>query len=176
LNTVEQQRFLRHYQPYWDAHRHRMAPATAEAFAKLIRDGVVQPIAGRLQSACPNATSTIVEMKLRGACKRLTLTVDRIINCTGPTTNLIAVKDPLLQTMLGQGLVTPDSHRLGLLVDDNFSVLDQAGIAAERLSYIGPMLKAQHWEATAVPELRAFAYHLSRSLVERYTPEGSLLE
>lgn len=32
LPDKERRRFLRHLQPYWDVHRHRVAPATYEVF------------------------------------------------------------------------------------------------------------------------------------------------
>jgi len=39
-------------------------------------------------------------------------------------------------------------------------------IAIEGLWCVGPMLKAQYWEATAVPELRIHAQQLALTLVE----------
>lgn len=36
----------------------------------------------------------------------------------------------------------------------------------DHLFYLGPMLRADHWEPTAVPELRAHAERLSRHLAQ----------
>jgi hypothetical protein len=37
--------------------------------------------------------------------------------------------------------------------------------ASEHLYYLGPLLRAAHWEATAATELRNHAEHLARHLV-----------
>jgi hypothetical protein len=44
-------------------------------------------------------------------------------------------------------------------------VLDRAGRPSAWLHYIGPLLKARDWEATAVPELRQHALRLSGVLL-----------
>jgi hypothetical protein len=40
------------------------------------------------------------------------------------------------------------------------------GRSDERLFYLGPMLRADHWEATAATELRNHADHLARYLAD----------
>jgi uncharacterized NAD(P)/FAD-binding protein YdhS len=45
-------------------------------------------------------------------------------------------------------------------------VIDAQGIASDVLYYIGPLLKARYWEATAVPELRVFAQRLAAHLLQ----------
>jgi quercetin dioxygenase-like cupin family protein len=42
LSLSERARFLRRVRPYWDVHRHRAAPATAEAIANLIAQGALR--------------------------------------------------------------------------------------------------------------------------------------
>ena len=39
------------------------------------------------------------------------------------------------------------------------------GGASEHLYYLGPLLRAAHWEATAATELRNHAEHLAQHLV-----------
>jgi uncharacterized NAD(P)/FAD-binding protein YdhS len=51
-----------------------------------------------------------------------------------------------------------------LQVDPDYRVLDREGQASARLYYIGPLLKARDWEATAVPELRVHAQRLAKVL------------
>jgi hypothetical protein len=41
------------------------------------------------------------------------------------------------------------------------------GRSSERLYYLGPMLRADHWEATAATELRDHAERLAAHLADR---------
>jgi uncharacterized NAD(P)/FAD-binding protein YdhS len=54
---------------------------------------------------------------------------------------------------------------LGIEVSEDYAVIDTAGCPSRVLHYIGPLLKARDWEATAVPELRTHAARLARHLL-----------
>jgi uncharacterized NAD(P)/FAD-binding protein YdhS len=54
---------------------------------------------------------------------------------------------------------------LGLAVGGGYRLQKDDGSVHERVRYVGPLLKAQWWEATAVPELRMHAAALAQSLV-----------
>jgi hypothetical protein len=45
--------------------------------------------------------------------------------------------------------------------------IDSAGVPSEHLYYLGPLLRADHWEATAVTELRNHAEQLAAHLRTR---------
>jgi len=44
-------------------------------------------------------------------------------------------------------------------------VIDRAGNATPCLHYVGPLLKAQFWEAVAIPELRVHARTAARAIL-----------
>src|SRR3954451_17391384 len=46
LDADEQQRFLRHVRPWWDVHRHRIAPDVAQTVARMVADGRLEIVAG----------------------------------------------------------------------------------------------------------------------------------
>ena len=48
LSVAERSRFLRHVRPFWEVHRHRMAPPLYDAFEHLRTSGRVNVIAGRI--------------------------------------------------------------------------------------------------------------------------------
>ena len=56
---------------------------------------------------------------------------------------------------------------LGLLVDEDYRMCDASGAGQPGLHYLGPHLRAQRWEGTAVPELREHAAALADRLVSR---------
>jgi uncharacterized NAD(P)/FAD-binding protein YdhS len=102
----------------------------------------------------------------RGGGSTLRADVGRIVNCTGPTADLAQARDPLLASLRDKGLLRPDPLGQGLLVDDALQAIDAAGHGVAGLFHVGPMLKAQRWEAVAVPELRVHARDVARRLIE----------
>jgi uncharacterized NAD(P)/FAD-binding protein YdhS len=79
------------------------------------------------------------------------------------------VPGTLLASLQSQGRLKVDPLGLGLGVDARHRLLDAAGRPQPGLYYVGPMLKAQHWEAVAIPELRAHALALSGEMLQSLT-------
>ncbi|POA21765.1 hypothetical protein C1886_04100 [Pseudomonas sp. FW300-N1A1] len=169
LSEHERSRFLRHVQPYWDVHRHRVAPETYQSFDEALQLKKIIPLAGRIKSIELNNDKALVTIQSRGIHDVKKLHVDRIINCTGPNSNPGLIEEPLMQQMIRDDLIAIDSLGLGLLVDNSLAVKSKDGTPSEWLSYVGPMLKANFWEATAVPELRLYASMLARKISEKFS-------
>lgn len=165
LSNVERRRFLRHVQPYWDVHRHRVAPAAYKRFEEAVTSGQIYSLAGRIQRVSPDSAGLTIDIQLRGEERVEQIVVARVINCTGPNTNLRRVDDGLITQLRAEGLVQLDPFGLGLSVDEQLAVKAADGEVSFWLHYIGPMLKADFWEATAVPELRQHAKSLASRLV-----------
>ncbi|HEV2112320.1 MAG TPA: FAD/NAD(P)-binding protein [Gammaproteobacteria bacterium] len=164
LSPEERRRFLRHAQAYWDVHRHRTAPASGEQLGKLLAAGSLQVAAGRLRRLTGGSGGVRVLWQPRGSTREARLQVGSVINCTGPQNDITRLSDPLVRSLLAQGLIRPDPLRLGLDVDQAARVLDNGGRPSGVISYTGPLLRARDWEATAVPELRVAARKLADRL------------
>ena len=91
--------------------------------------------------------------------------MDLLVNATGPDYSLRRSADPLMNSLRTAGLVSEDALNLGLRTADYGVCVDAAGAASEHLYYLGPMLRADHWEATAATELRNHAERLAAHLV-----------
>jgi uncharacterized NAD(P)/FAD-binding protein YdhS len=87
--------------------------------------------------------------------------VDRVVNCTGPDYNVGRSQDPLIQSLVSQGLAVSDPLNVGLRTGSYGALINAEGRAAPNLFYVGPMLRADHWEATAAQELRGHAERLA---------------
>jgi uncharacterized NAD(P)/FAD-binding protein YdhS len=118
-------------------------------------------MAGRIHNIEVLSSGLRVQVGVRGATTVESVDVSHVINCTGPNSNLARVDDRLIVQLRQAGLIRLDNLGLGICVDESRSVLEQHGAPVSWLSYVGPMLKAQFWEATAVPELRAYARDLA---------------
>lgn len=166
LPPIERRRFLRHVRSYWDVHRHRLPESSWHALNELRRAGRLQVHAGRLETLQSRGRRIEVQWRARGAAASGTLLVDRVVNCTGPDHDLKRTAEPLLRSLLAQGMARRDALGLGLLVDERGALLDARGRGnAGNVFYVGPMLRAQRWEATAVQELRGCAEQLAAHLV-----------
>ncbi|MFT3931009.1 MAG: FAD/NAD(P)-binding protein [Spongiibacteraceae bacterium] len=164
LSHTERQRLLRHIAAYWDVHRHRLAPSVAATFQDALVSKRLKLLAGRITALTDTGNAVDVAIRERGSDKLLALTVGTVINCTGPTTRVSSIDSPLLQSLITKGLIKVDECGLGISVADNYSTTSAENYA-HSLFYIGPWLKAEYWEATAVPELRGHAKRASDSVL-----------
>lgn len=168
LPDRERARFLRHVQPYWDVHRHRLPPQIAEHLGRLRHSGRLHINAGRVLSAAAQGERLRITWLPRGARSIHTLAVDYLVNASGPDYALERSREPLIHSLRSQGLIAPDPLRLGIRTGSYGACLDSFGQSSSRLFYLGPMLRADHWEATAATELRdhaqRLAEHLARSI------------
>jgi uncharacterized NAD(P)/FAD-binding protein YdhS len=125
------------------------------------------PIANNADGRQPAAATTDAGTKVRvtwrprGGDEPRTMLVDRVINCTGPDYNIRRSCDPLLCSLLSQGLAVADPLNLGIRTGAYGALINAQGQAAPNLFYVGPMLRADHWEATAAQELRGYAERLA---------------
>jgi uncharacterized NAD(P)/FAD-binding protein YdhS len=165
LPTRERKRFLRHARPYWDVHRHRLPQQTLAKLDQLQQDEKLHVHAGRLLNFELVGEKVRVSWRARGSDEIQTMLVDRVINCTGADYNPTRSRDPLMRSLLGQGLAAPDTLGLGLRTGTHGAVIDSRNRVASNLYYIGPMLRADHWECTAAQELRGHAERLAHHLV-----------
>ena len=102
--------------------------------------------------------------------------MDVVVNVTGPDSNPVRSGCPLVQSLLSEGLCRPDNLRLGWETDDSGRLLAADGRASDVLYYVGPLLRARHWEATAVPELRTHVDRTSAAITASLaTSAGSYL-
>ena len=159
LDVSQQKRFLRHARPWWDVHRHRIAPEVAATVHRMIAEGRLEIVAGRIVAARESDGSLQVQYRRRGAAEARTETFAYAFNCTGPLHSIIRSKDPLLRSLLDTGEVRPDHLGIGLTVDD-------ACRAGARLWAMGPLTKGRYWEIIAVPDIREQAAAVAEDIAK----------
>jgi uncharacterized NAD(P)/FAD-binding protein YdhS len=170
LPLPEQRRFVRHLQVHWDVHRHRLPPQLGARIAHLRRSGKLQVNAGRIDTVTAAGDRLRVSWRPRGdggGDPMATLMVDLVVNATGPNYVLSRSADPLLNSLRAAGLVSEDAMSLGLRTARYGECVDAQGNLSNHLYYLGPMLRADHWEATAATELRNHAEQLAAHLIGR---------
>jgi uncharacterized NAD(P)/FAD-binding protein YdhS len=147
LAPDQQRRFLRHARPWWDVHRHRIAPEVAETIHRMVAQGRLEIVAGRIIGARLAEGGATVEFRRRGADRSAAERFDYVFNCTGPLQSIERTGDPLLRGLLDRGAVRPDHLGIGIEVDEKSR-------AGNRLWALGPLTKGRYWEIIAVPDIR----------------------
>jgi uncharacterized NAD(P)/FAD-binding protein YdhS len=88
-----------------------------------------------------------------------------VVNATGPNYAIERSVDPFLVSLRETGLVSSDTLNLGIRTARFGACVDAHGRASHDLYYLGPMLRADHLDATAAAELRDHAEQLAGHLV-----------
>jgi uncharacterized NAD(P)/FAD-binding protein YdhS len=164
MPDAERRRFVRHLQPFWSIHRHRQPPQSSRRLEQLCADGRLLVKAGRVQKIAERDGRIKVWWEPRGVEDCEALQVDWVINALGPDYVLARSTDVLTQSLLKSGMITADQLQLGLRTDAHGACIDQQGRASEQLFYLGPMLRAGHWETTGAAELLQWAEVLAGRL------------
>ncbi|ATY31675.1 FAD/NAD(P)-binding protein [Sphingomonas psychrotolerans] len=163
-SDAERGRFLRHLRPWWDVHRHRLAPEVYARLMAVIGRGQLEVIAGKTLGFDERADGIHVEFRRRGAGAVETLVAQRIVNCTGPLGDLARTQEPLLQRLAARGLIRPDAAHLGIDVDNQGQTINADGRPNPDLYALGPMTRGAFWEIVAVPDIRTQTWNVARRL------------
>jgi uncharacterized NAD(P)/FAD-binding protein YdhS len=161
---AERRRFLRHLRPWWDVHRHRIAPAVGATIARLETEGRLSFAAGKIVVIEPADGGARLTWRPRGSDALETIEAARIINCTGPEMDIVRAGEPLFDGLIAAGRIRPDPLRIGLDVDWDCRVLSADGAPSPTLSAIGPVTRGTFWESVAVPDIRVQADRVAKRL------------
>jgi uncharacterized NAD(P)/FAD-binding protein YdhS len=160
-------RFLEHARPWWDTHRHRMAPQVEAKIRALRTSGQLRILSGRVLKVNPKPDGgAIVSIRPRGSDRADKLEVSRIVSCRGLTSDPRLSANPLVAQLLAAGSARVDPLGIGLDVGDDCALIDATGRASDRIFVVGPMSQAAFWESIAVPDIRLQAASLARRLTE----------
>lgn len=167
LEAAERRRFIRHLEPYWNIHRHRVPAQSAAAIDTMLACGRLQLKAARVTALRQTGERTVqVALTCRGGGD-MRAEVGLIINCSGADEDPARAGNPLLRQLLADRLVRPGSCNRGLDADEMGRLRRGDGRVHENLYRFGVLLRGVLYESTAVPDLRTQADHLAA--VMRYS-------
>ncbi|UXS34257.1 FAD-binding protein [Agrobacterium tumefaciens] len=173
LTAEQRSRFLRHALPWWNIHRHRIAPEVHKAFEKLLAEGVLEIHAGYLRSLEEQDEGITVSYRRRHTQIIKEFQVDWVVNCTGMERAGIG-HSRLLETMQGDGVLLLDPLGLGVEVDAESRLIRADGQNWPGLFAAGALTAGRFWEITAVPDIRVQAQKIAEAVTERITSNGRM--
>ncbi len=165
MTSLERRRFLRHLRPFWEVHRHRLAPSIAARFFAMIERGEVRVIAGQVVAVHADGCDLRASVRLRGSRRRLELEAGWLINCTGPTPSNNAEANPVIASLLVQDRLRVDELALGVETAPDGATITGDGKRMQDMFVVGTLRKASLWESIAAPELREQASMAAAGIV-----------
>lgn len=152
--------FLRHLRSLWDMHRHRVAATVLQELQDLQRLGFF-----KLKQATVinvnNIDAGYLSYQAHGAADAEAEHFDAIIDCAGLITNYAKTNSTLLQSLFKQKFLESGPLYLGVQAD-------KSGKIQDGMYTLGFALHGVLWESIAVPELRAQAEQLAKTLARAY--------
>lgn len=173
LDHAERRRFLRHLRPWWDIHRHRVAPQIGEIITAAQARGQLSILAGKIKighTTDHKVDVTIVRRGLQAVEKR---SFDRVIDCRGPR-NEVDEGLPLHAQMVEHGLLRPDPLGQGLDVSEHEALIGRNGKASRRLFALGPLTRGRYTEIVAIPDIRLQAAEVAERLIAQLRQPSGL--
>lgn len=167
MSDLERQRFIHRVRPFWEIHRHRMAPEVSDKLQELIKTGQLKIMGGRVQSVVEENDEITARVLLKSnGCENI-YKAHWIVNCTGPMPSNRIDSNPVIGSLLNLGLICVDELCLGIKTTNDGNAMDASGREVPDLFAIGTLRKPLLWESTAVPELREQAAKVAKRLIVR---------
>ena len=160
LEPRERSRFERELRPYWEIHRHRLAPAVASRLDELQASARLTVHAGGVRSLTARSGDRVCVELVDG----LSLDADLLVNATGPSRVLCGSPNALLQRLLLSARACPDALGIGIATSPDGALIDREGHVSQRCFTLGPPRRGELFESTAIPEIRQQAARLARLL------------
>jgi uncharacterized NAD(P)/FAD-binding protein YdhS len=165
LTIREKRVFMARLRHLWGVARHRIPLNIHDKLQQLRIEGQLHIYSGRLSDIVEDQgviTATFFDKKQQ---KEVQIQVSRVINCTGPETDLLKLDSNYLKNALLKGILSQDELKLGINADPNtFELINGKGSVESGLFTIGSNLKGVLWESTAVSEIRTQAELIAKRI------------
>ena len=167
LSEKEKKVFMSKLRHLWGVARHRIPLHIHDYMQQLRITQKLHIIAGTLIDIEENESFCYVNFYDKKQNIERRIKVGRVINCTGPETNLQKLQHHFLKKALNKGIVTQDVLNIGINADPiTFEVINKDAQNLNHLFTLGGNLKGVLWESTAVNELRDQAERLALHILE----------
>ena len=145
-----------------------MAPSISQRIESFKSSGQLKVLSGGIRAMAESSDNgkAVVAASLRQRHNNQdeNITINKVINCTGPQSKLSAIDSPLMANLHKNKLIQPDQTGAGISCEASGLVKNDQ-TRPSRIFAIGPMLKAVLLESVAVPELKVQSQKLAQLLV-----------
>jgi uncharacterized NAD(P)/FAD-binding protein YdhS len=155
FSLYKKRQFIRHLMGFWNIHRHRVAKNNNDQIIKMIQDGELEIVKGRLRKIEKNNQQIIATLN-----NDKIIVADLVLNAMG--FDFSGKENALLNNLLQANIISYHPTKLGFQVLENHS----------NFYLCGSLLAGEFLEITAVPELRVMAYKIALKILKSYENSG----
>ena len=130
LPPPEKRRLLRHLRPYWETHRHRVAPQLDGVLERRAAAGSLLVQAASIVAARRQDNALAITLRPRGHATTVEAFFDAVIVATGSAPQSLTRREPLIADLVRAGRLAPDPTSLGWECDRLCRALDASGAPA----------------------------------------------
>jgi uncharacterized NAD(P)/FAD-binding protein YdhS len=147
--------FISRLRHLWGVARHRLPIQTHDKIQQLRINGRLHIISGKIINIVESNSLITAQYYDNKVNEMKVANVSRVINCTGPESDLMNLDNHFLKTCLLKGILVQDKLKLGIKTDtESFRIINKNGKTHPNLYTLGSNLKGELWESTAINELR----------------------
>ncbi|MCU0327984.1 MAG: FAD/NAD(P)-binding protein [Chitinophagales bacterium] len=166
FSEKDRDKFMKKLRHLWGVARHRIPLHTHDKMQQLRIERRLHIKSGHIVDIMESNGLIEVHYFDKRTQEGKVVEVSRVINCTGPETDLRNLDQSFLKNCLTKGILMQDKLKLGIRADtETFQILNSQGKPHHNLYTLGANLKGELWESTAVNELRAQAEKLAEFLL-----------
>lgn len=160
----ERKQFLRHCSQMWLVHRHRLPQDVAELMQSFVASNKLEIRRARYKSL--QEVQDGFDVHLIERMVQTQITVNRIINTTGPSLAFKNATVPLYRQLFTEKMACQDVMGMGLQVDDASQLMDEHGNPQDGLYVLGSATRGRFWEVTAAPDIRLSASLIADHIIQ----------
>jgi uncharacterized NAD(P)/FAD-binding protein YdhS len=166
MTEREKSIFIARLRHLWGVARHRIPLHIHDRIQQLRIDNKLHIFAGKLLNIVGHGDDINVTFYNKKTRKNKEIVVSRVVNCTGPESDIMRLEKSFLKNCLKKGIACQDPLKLGINADpETLRVIDRDGQAHSNLFTIGSNLRGTLWETTAVNEIRQQAEALAQTML-----------
>lgn len=156
----DKSRFIRHVNGLWNIIRHRTPEINKTKIDELVTNKRLTFLTGNIIDMFETDNNKI-NLDYYNKNKKLNekITVNHVINCIGPESSYKHIKMPLIKNLLKNKIIEHNDIGISIKVA-NWEVVSN-NIPQKGLLAIGPILKGELFESTAIPEIKVQSEDLS---------------
>jgi uncharacterized NAD(P)/FAD-binding protein YdhS len=151
----DKQKFMSRLRHMWGVARHRIPMHIHDKIQQLRFENKLFILSGKIINFEETNNSVTVTYYNKKSRTTQSLEVSRVINCTGPESDIQKLSKGFLLQCIADGIFVQDNLKLGINTDPlTFQVNKPDGTLYSNLYTLGTNLKGILWESTAVNEIR----------------------
>jgi uncharacterized NAD(P)/FAD-binding protein YdhS len=168
FTQAEKRLFISKLRHLWGVARHRIPLHMHDMLQQMRIDRKLNIVAGKLKDIVEINNDVHVYFYNHKKKQEEEIIVSRIINCTGPESNIENLGEHFLNQCLHKGIIEQDALKLGINAHPaTFEIIGSDKKINPRLFTLGSNLRGVIWESTAVGELRKQAEQLAQTIASR---------